>query len=83
MDTLSAEIGYVIRRHRLAAWLSQEALAERAKVPGTHIGFLEPGERSPSLDGLSCIGDALAIPTSQLVAEAERLDLDAGMPGRA
>lgn len=68
---LSPRLGRVIRRRRLAAGLSQEALAERADVHRNEIGFLERGQRSPSLDVVARVAAALGLPASQLLVEAE------------
>jgi transcriptional regulator with XRE-family HTH domain len=71
VDTLSAALGRTIRRYRLAAGLSQEALAERAEIHRNHVGFLERGERSPTVDVLVRIGEALEVPGWVLLKEAQ------------
>lgn len=71
MDSLSPALGQTIRRHRLAAGLSQEALAERAELHRNHVGFLVRGERSPTVDVLVRIGAALGVPAWALVREAQ------------
>ncbi|MDQ2831377.1 MAG: helix-turn-helix domain-containing protein, partial [Chloroflexota bacterium] len=42
----SAAFGALLRRHRLAASLSQEALAERAGLSANAVAALERGRRS-------------------------------------
>jgi transcriptional regulator with XRE-family HTH domain len=66
--------GQTIRRYRLVAGLSQEALAERADLHRNHVGFLERGERSPTVDVLARIGEALGIPAWELLREAQGSD---------
>src|SRR6266536_5552077 len=54
--------GELLRRHRLASGLSQEALAERAGLSVDAIGVLERGERQrPQRHTLRVLADALAL----------------------
>jgi transcriptional regulator with XRE-family HTH domain len=57
--------------HREAMGLSRAALAEKAGLHQTYIGLLERGERSPNLDTANAIAEALWIPLSKLIGEAE------------
>jgi transcriptional regulator with XRE-family HTH domain len=66
--------GQSIKRHRVAAGLSQEALAERADLHRNHVGFIERGERSPTVDVLARIGEALGVPGWVLLKEAQELN---------
>lgn len=61
----------VVQRHRIAKMLSRQALAERAGLHQTYVGLLERALRSPSLDSASAIAEALELPLSEMVAEAE------------
>ncbi len=64
--------GYVLRRLRLAAGLTQEELAERAGVSWRTISDLERGVyRAPRRDTLALLVEALAI------ADADRIALEA------
>ncbi|MGN6555912.1 MAG: helix-turn-helix domain-containing protein [Verrucomicrobiota bacterium] len=63
----------VLKRHRLARGLSKNALAERAGLHQTHIGLLENASRNVTLNTAKAIADALDIPLSKMVAEAETL----------
>ncbi len=57
---MSEGFGALLRRHRLAASLTQEALAERAAVSATAIAALERGRRrAPRLSTLRQIARAL------------------------
>lgn len=58
--------GDVVREHRLAAGLSQEALAERCGVDRKSISRMETGAFSPRLDSVFNVADALNIPVSDL-----------------
>jgi len=69
---LSLAFGAVVRKHRKANALSQEALAERAEIHHTHVGLIERGERNASLNVAYRVARALGLPLSVLVAEAEK-----------
>ena len=69
---LSATFGPLVKKHRLAKKLSQEALAEKADVHPTYIGLLERGQRTPGIDVAERIAKALGMKLSLLVAQAER-----------
>ncbi|MGA9943549.1 MAG: helix-turn-helix transcriptional regulator [Candidatus Cybelea sp.] len=58
----SSEFGALLRRHRLASGLSQEALAERAQMSSNGIGALERGyRRTPQRQTLSLLVGALGL----------------------
>ena len=60
--TSGASFGELLRRHRLAAGLSQEALAERARMSTEGISALERGyRRSPQRETLELLAGALAL----------------------
>ncbi|HVN68424.1 MAG TPA: helix-turn-helix domain-containing protein [Candidatus Binatia bacterium] len=62
----SADFGTLLRRHRLAAGLSQEALAERAHMSTNGIGALERGyRRTPQRETLELLVSALALEGEQ------------------
>ncbi len=71
MRTLSIELGQTIKRHREEAGLSQEQLAAKAGIHRTHVGFLERGERSASVDVLVRIAVALEVPAWAILKEAQ------------
>src|SRR5215217_5868474 len=57
-----SRVGQLLRYHRLAAALSQEALAERAGLSVRAIGDLERGiHRVPRLETVRLLADALAL----------------------
>ena len=61
----------VLQRHRIAKKLSRQALSQKAGLHQTYIGMIERGLSNPSLDTASAIAEALEIPFSRLIAEAE------------
>jgi transcriptional regulator with XRE-family HTH domain len=58
--------GQYIRKLRLEKKLTQEALAEKAKLHPTYIGGIERGERNVSLDNIFKIAKALDVSASEL-----------------
>ena len=65
-----SRVGELVRRHRTAAALSQEALAERAGLSVRAISDLERGiHQVPRLETVRLLADALAL------GEAERAEL--------
>jgi transcriptional regulator with XRE-family HTH domain len=71
--SLSPWLGVAIRKRREAKGLSQEALAEKADLHRTYVSMVERAVRNISVDALCGIADALDLPTSQLIQQAERL----------
>ena len=59
----------VLRRERIAAGLSQEALGELAGVSQASISVLEKGEREPGILTVAGIARALQIRPSELIRE--------------
>ena len=58
----SPDFGMLLRQYRLAAGLSQEALAERARMSTDGIGALERGYRhTPQRETLALLAGALAL----------------------
>jgi ribosome-binding protein aMBF1 (putative translation factor) len=75
---LSATFGPLVKKHRLAKKLSQEALAEIADVHPTYVGLLERRQRTPGIDVAERIAKALGLKLSQMIAEAERATKGSG-----
>jgi transcriptional regulator with XRE-family HTH domain len=61
-----------LRREREAASLSQEALAFRAGIDRSYLSQLENNHKSPTLDLLFRLCDALGIRASELIARVEQ-----------
>ena len=70
--SVSLAFGAVVRKHRTAKGLSQEALAESADIHHTHVGLIERGQRNASLDVAYRVARALGRPLSALIGEAEK-----------
>ncbi|MBP3857188.1 MAG: helix-turn-helix transcriptional regulator [Ruminiclostridium sp.] len=64
-----SSIGGYIRQYRVAANMSQDKLAECSGVSSKHIGVLERSERSPSLETLIRIANALNISADMLLCD--------------
>lgn len=62
-------IGARIRYHRIKNEISQEELAFQAQISRVHIGYIERGERAPSLETLINIANILEISADELIAD--------------
>ena len=65
------QFGEAVRDRRLAAGLSQEALAERCGFDRKSISRVETGAFSPSLDRVFRLADALEVSVDELVAKVD------------
>ena len=66
----------MLKRHRQAAGISQEKLAERAGLDRTSVGLLERGQRRPGLDTILGLGDGLGLAPGRLLDETCALLLE-------
>lgn len=73
----SEHFAEAVQQRRTAVKLSRQALAVKAGLHQTYIGLIERGRSNPSVDAASAIADALQIPLSKLMAEAERIRIQA------
>lgn len=64
--------GDVLRSARQKAGMTQEDLAFEAKLDRTYISHLENDKKSPTLETLLRLGDALGVAASTLVARVEQ-----------
>lgn len=64
-------IGAVLQRLRKSKRMSQEVLSGLAGLDRTHYSKIERGLRSPTIDTLFKIAQALDIPPHELVKEIE------------
>lgn len=71
-DGLLAALGAAIRAARTAKGLSQEALADAAKIDSSHMGKIERGERNVTILNIARIAAALGCQPSALLAAAGR-----------
>lgn len=65
-------LGQELRKARLAALLTQEALAFSSGVDRTYISELENDLKSPTIETLQRLCAAMGVKASQLLARAER-----------
>ncbi|MBX9679648.1 MAG: helix-turn-helix domain-containing protein [Gemmataceae bacterium] len=65
-------LGAELRKERQAAGLTQERLAFAAGLDRAYISQLENDHKSPTVDVLYLICDALAVAASDLLARVER-----------
>ena len=70
MDRLEA-LAFVIRDARRNKNLSQERLAELAKLHRNFVSFVELAKSRPAIDSIFAIADALGVRASMLIALAE------------
>ncbi len=74
---MGEQFGALLRRHRLAASLTQEQLAEQAMVSATAIAALERGRRrAPRLSTVRQLGMALGLNPDDLAALAEAASIE-------
>ena len=64
-------LGEELRRARQAAGLSQEQLAFRANLDRSYISQLENGHKSPTVDVLFRLCEALGVKASEILARVE------------
>jgi len=74
---IAGAVGKAIRRRRLELGVSQEGLADVAKLHRTYMGAVERGERNLTIQSLLRIAGALGTSASLLIHEAEQ-DLAGG-----
>jgi len=70
---IAEAFGYVLRKHRKEANLSQEQLALQSDLDRTYIGLLERAQRQPSLSTLFSICQVLEVQPHILIKEVEDL----------
>lgn len=70
-DQLSKQFGKNLRKHRVAAGMSQQELAERCELDRTYISLLERGLRTPTLYTLMRLSAHLNISASDQIRELE------------
>jgi transcriptional regulator with XRE-family HTH domain len=67
--TMNAQLAANVRRHRVAAGLSQEELAERTGLSQTWISRLEKGTANPTMETLKSLAEAFSIGVQELFEE--------------
>lgn len=71
--TNNQAFGVVLREMRTERKISQDTLAFDANLNRTYISTLELGRRSPSLDTMMSLCDALHVPLSAMVIRMEEI----------
>jgi len=65
--SVAKRFGIELRKARVDAGLTQQALAEQAEIDPVFVSLLENGHRQPSLTVLLCLERVLALPSGNLV----------------
>src|SRR5216684_255631 len=75
--SVGSQLGQRIRALREKLFLTQEQVAERAKISVSYLSMIENAQRTPYLETLLAISNALGITVSQLFAglNAPRADI--------
>jgi len=68
-----AAFGLVLRKHRLAAGLSQEQLGLESGVQRNFISLIETGQNQPTITTVFKLAGALGLKASKLLIETEKL----------
>lgn len=67
-----AAFGQVLRKHRLAAGLSQEQLGLESGVQRNFISLIETGQNQPTISTIFRLSGALGVKASKLMTETEK-----------
>ena len=68
-EELKVKIGEIVRHLRLERALSQEDLADETGLHTNHIGFIERGQKMPTVGALRRIARALGMRLSELLGQ--------------
>lgn len=68
---LAIQIGLAIRARRKVVEMTQEALAEAVELQSETISRFENGQRTPSIEKLADIADALGVPITAFFEQAD------------
>ena len=61
------QIGERVQRLRKEKGLTQEQLADKVRVSSTYIGFIEQGQRNPSINTADKIARVLGVKVKDLI----------------
>lgn len=67
MATVTQKLGDKIRKFRKQKGLSQEKLAELAKIDYSYLNLIEAGKRNPTIKRLAKIARVLGVPLKDLI----------------
>lgn len=65
-------LGELLRKSRVAAGLTQEELAFKAKISRNYVSLLEQGVKSPTVSTLLKVCRALNVSAGKLIEKVER-----------
>jgi len=65
--------GEVVRKHRKARFLTQEALAEGADLAPKMVSLIERYQRNPTVNAADSLAQAMEVPLWRLIKDAEDL----------
>jgi ribosome-binding protein aMBF1 (putative translation factor) len=68
-EELKAKIGDLVRRLRTDRGWSQEDLADEARMHTNHVGFVERGEKMPTVGVLRRVARALGVKLSAFLEQ--------------
>lgn len=68
-------IGKYIREYRVAKGMTQETLAEYADISPSYVSMIERAEKTPALETLIEIANALEVSTDMLLCEMLECEL--------
>ena len=71
--SFSEAFAIVLKKHRVERGLSKNALATKAGIHQTHPGLLERAARNVTLNTANALAEALGVPLSKMLAEAEEI----------
>jgi transcriptional regulator with XRE-family HTH domain len=72
LTAISTQVCRILREQREKQGLSMTALAERAGLTQQAVSYIERGMRTPNLDTLLRIADALGLEPDQLIKKGKR-----------
>lgn len=72
MTALSEAFGARVRERRRELGISQDILADRARLHRTYISSIENGRRNPALGNVAKLARALELPIHELVRGIDR-----------
>ncbi|GEM_PF-1582888 len=79
----SKRFGITVRSYRTKAGISQETLAELSRIHPTYVSMVERGVRNATLDVAARIADALQVPFSKLIEDAQAQPVRKGRTKRS
>lgn len=71
MENIRDTLGTNIRLYRQQKGLTQESLAEKLDVSSSYIGYVERGQKSPSLQLMERISEVLEVEPALLLSKSD------------